>query len=77
MKPQDYRESCMVMRDIHYEVSEASLKGTHSGSGMLHTGRVVWVQKPLSENAHESSVSVYAEGGRHCLARSRVFEADD
>ena len=62
MKPQDYRESCTVMRDTHYEVGEASSKGTHSGSGTLHKGRVVWIQKSLSESAHEPSVSVYAEG---------------
>ncbi len=62
MKPQNYRESCTVTRDIHYEVGQEPGKGTHSGSGTLHKGRVVWIQKPLSESANEPSVSVYAEG---------------
>ena len=74
MKPVEYCETCIVTEDTHYEVDD--LKGTHSGSGTLHLGRVVWRKKSSPEQAPNQRVSVYAEGvglvslDPHCLRLS-------
>lgn len=62
MKPQDHRESCIVTHDTPYEVAEGQAEGTHPSSGMLHRGRVVWIQRKLSDCHDEESIAAYAEG---------------
>lgn len=57
-KPQEFREQRILSADTDYQVSGAH-KGPYSGSGVLTTGRVVWVQK--AEAAAET-VAAYAEG---------------
>ena len=71
-KPLEYREERVVMRETHYQVNEGAPKGTHAASGLLSTGRVVWVQN-ASEVPSDLTVSAYAEGigivalDVHCL----------
>ena len=71
-KPQEYREECVVMHETEYQVDEGAPKGTHAASGLLSTGRVVWVQN-ASEVPNNLTVSAYAEGigivalDAHCL----------
>ena len=71
-KPQEYREERIVVRETPYQVSEAAAKGSHAASGLLSTGRVVWVQH-ASEIPSNVIVSAYAEGigivalDAHCL----------
>ncbi len=60
MKPVEYCESRIVTEDTPYQVED--LKGTHSDSGILHLGRVVWVRKSFEEQRPEQYISVYAEG---------------
>ena len=60
-KPSEYRHSFTINRDVHYEVS-GDQKGTHSSSGTLHIGRVVWVREPLPAETSEPCVSAYVEG---------------
>lgn len=62
MRPENYRQACTVLSDIHYEVQPGAPKGTHASSGILHKGRVVWIQKKPEESKAESVVSAYAEG---------------
>jgi hypothetical protein len=62
MKPEDYRETCTVTSDIHYEVREGVIQGPHASSGTLHKGRVVWLQKDPQQSNTDSLVSAYAEG---------------
>jgi hypothetical protein len=62
MKPDDYRETCTVISDIHYQVREGTAQGTHPSSGTLHKGRVVWLQKDPQQSNAESLVPAYAEG---------------
>ena len=74
MKPPEYREACTVIGDINYQVEEGQLQGTHSSSGSLNIGRVVYLQHSLEEIKDEASVSAYIEGigivslDPHCLS---------
>ena len=63
-KPEDYKETCMIVRNIPYQCEDELFKGMSAG-GVLGKGRTVWVQsfletKKRSASAH--SVSAYAEG---------------
>ena len=60
-KPHEYRHSCTINHDVPYEVS-GNQKGTHSSTGMLHVGRVVWVREALPIEPSEPCVSAYVEG---------------
>lgn len=62
MKPEGYRETCMVTSDMHYEVRDGTQQGTHPRSGTLHKGRVVWVEKDPERCNAEPLVPAYAEG---------------
>lgn len=62
MKPIEYCESCIVTEDTPYQVEGSDLKGTHSGTGILHLGRVVWIRKSLAEQGPEQRTTAYAEG---------------
>ncbi len=60
MKPAEYSESRIVTQDTPYRVG--SLKGTHSDSGTLHLGRVVWVKKSPEAQSPQQHRSAYVEG---------------
>ena len=62
MRPLEYREECTILRHIHYQIEEGQLQGTHSSSGPLNIGRVVYLQHPLEECKDEGIVSAYIEG---------------
>lgn len=62
MKPPEYCEECTLIREIHYEVEKGQVQGTHSCSGPLNIGRVVYLQHPLEECKHEASITAYIEG---------------
>ncbi len=62
VKPVEYCESCIVTEDTPYHVEGGDLKGTHSDTGILHLGRVVWIRKNPERQGPEQQVSVYAEG---------------
>lgn len=59
-KPQEFREQRVVRTDTRYQVREGAQKGTYSGSGVLTTGRVVWVEQAPA--ASTNTVAAYAEG---------------
>jgi hypothetical protein len=62
MKPEDHRESCVVAQDTEYKVPEGRVEESNASSGTLHCGRVVWIQRKLSQCQDEPAVSAYAEG---------------
>lgn len=45
MRPIDYRKCCIIIGDTPYHVEKGESKGTHSASGVLRIGRVVWTRK--------------------------------
>ena len=58
-KPREYKEQRVVRCDTHYEVQEGVTKGPFAGSGVLTTGRVVWI----SSTAPQGELSnVFADG---------------
>ncbi len=61
-KPQEYREQRTIVRDTPYQVSEEFPKGPQAGSGMLATGRVVWIENAAELAADEAQVQAFAEG---------------
>ncbi len=61
MKPVEYCDSCTVTEDTPYQVEGSDLKGTHSGTGTLHLGRVVWIRKSSEDHGLEPWISVYAK----------------
>ncbi len=61
-KPNEFRKSYVLSTDVPYNTGGAANKGTHSGEGMLHQGRVVWLaDDPRSADGSEQ-VPAYAEG---------------
>lgn len=65
-KPQEFREQRVIRTDTQYQVNTGAQKGPYSGSGILTTGRVVWVQPPESARSSDAgpshTVAAYAEG---------------
>ena len=62
MKPNDYRQPYTITREVPYQVQEGDLKGTHSSSGSLGVGRVVWVREMPKDDEPKQRLLVYAEG---------------
>lgn len=62
MKPAEYRHSYTVSEEIPYSVVEQSSKGTQSGVGTLHTGRVIWLEDELDTATSKTVLRAYAEG---------------
>ena len=59
-KPQEYREQRVIRCETRYQVQGGFPKGPQSGSGVLTTGRVVWVRK--DHEAEASPATAFAEG---------------
>ena len=60
-KPENWTEQCIVSEDTPYTGAEkVSQDNTHSGDGMLQSGRVVW--KQVSDGSAGGLVTVYADG---------------
>lgn len=62
MKPAEYRQPCTITQETPYQIEPGELKGTHSSTGVLQIGRVVWLQHNPEEHAPEHRLSCYAEG---------------
>ena len=62
MKPSEYRECYVLTKDTPYSVEENQHKGTHSSTGLLKIGRVVWIKERLEERASDQCTLAYAEG---------------
>jgi hypothetical protein len=60
-KPEDYKETCVISRNIPYQFEDELFKGKSMAGGVLGKGRIVWVQSFL-ETKKRSAVSAYAEG---------------
>ena len=58
-KPQEYQEQRIIRCDTRYQVQEGFSKGPQSGSGMLTTGRVVWVRNDLETG---NGTTAFADG---------------
>lgn len=61
MKPDDYRECCIVVQDTPYQVEVRAHDEMHTEGGVLRIGRVVWVKHRHPQGA-DIRVSGYAEG---------------
>lgn len=57
-KPNEFRKTYVLSTDVSYHASQEQ-KGTHAGDGMLHQGRVVWLENDPQPNIE---VAAYAEG---------------
>ncbi|MGI4830577.1 MAG: hypothetical protein ACRYFU_20620 [Janthinobacterium lividum] len=60
-KPQEYRQQRIVSHETQYRADEHLPHGPQAASGVLATGRVVWVRDG-AKLPPESVVSAYAEG---------------
>ncbi len=61
-KPMEYREQRTILHDTHYHVDDHLTKGPQAGSGVLTTGRVVWIENEKTLPAEASTVTAFAEG---------------
>ncbi len=59
-KPQEYREQRIIRCETRYRVQEGFPKGSQSGSGVLTTGRVVWVRNDAETGS--AGITAFAEG---------------
>ena len=61
-KPHEFREQRIVSHDTQYQADSHYAQGPQASSGVLSTGRVVWVKPSEAAPTPESVVSAYAEG---------------
>ena len=61
-KPMEYREQRTILHDTHYQVDSHFTKGPQAGSGILTTGRVVWIENASTLPVEQSTVTAFAEG---------------
>ena len=61
-KPMEYREQRTILHDTRYQVDNHFTKGPQAGSGILTTGRVVWIENENALPAEVSTVTAFAEG---------------
>lgn len=61
-KPAEYREQRTIRHETHYKVNDHFSKGPQAGSGVLGTGRVVWIAEPGTQSTENSEVTAFAEG---------------
>lgn len=72
-KPQTFREQRTILQETHYQVQEQFGKGPQAGSGVLTTGRVVWVEEGRRDQGVQGTVNAFAEGigvvavDKHCF----------
>ncbi len=59
-KPQEYREQRIIRCETPYQVQEGFPKGSQAGSGVLTTGRAVWVRN--DPEAGSVGMTAYAKG---------------
>lgn len=59
-KPHDYQEQRVIRCETQYQVQEGFPKGSQAGSGVLKTGRVVWVRN--DSDAGGGATTAFAEG---------------
>jgi hypothetical protein len=57
-KPQNYKETCKVVRNLPYQAEE----GSYAGGGVINRGRIVWIQQRLGEKASEPLIRAFADG---------------
>lgn len=62
IRPEGYRETCVVTRDVPHTVAEGETEGTHTSSGTLHVGRVIWIQRKLADCEDDARISAFADG---------------
>ena len=61
-KPQEYREQRIVSQDTQYRADTHFAHGPQASSGVLSTGRVVWIKAAEETSTDGSKVPAYAEG---------------
>lgn len=61
MKPQDYEETCMIVRNIPYQCEDHRYKGRWMTGGVLGKGRIVWVRSLMETKKRDISISAYVE----------------
>ena len=62
MKPAEYRYSCIIAKDIPYNVIEGALKGSQPGIGTLHVGRVVWLDHQMDTGSAGTDTQAFVDG---------------
>lgn len=61
-KPMAYQEQRTILHDTHYKVDDHFTKGPQAGSGILTTGRVVWIESAREAPVEDTTVTAFAEG---------------
>ena len=61
-KPAEYGEQRIIRNDTTYQVNEQHGKGPQAGSGVLTTGRVVWIENARDLQQNQPTIQAFAEG---------------
>ena len=61
-KPAEYRHCSILVKELPYSVIQDFPKGPQPAAGVLHIGRVLWLDHDLVEAHGKSQVQAYAEG---------------
>ncbi len=62
LKPQEFRFTCVITQETPYLIAPGVPQGVQPGKGILHIGRVVWLENKMDEDSAKALVSAYAEG---------------
>jgi hypothetical protein len=73
--PPQFRKMYLIADDIPYRAEESSYKGTHPSQGVLHKGRVVWLERKIEGMDADATVSAYAEGVGVVLLAARHLQS--
>ncbi len=73
-KPSDYRRTYVLAMDVPYRNHEQHTTATHASQGVLHRGRVVWLQHDVPGQDQSAQVSAFAEGVGIVVLDARAVE---
>lgn len=62
MIPAKYNHSCIIMKDLPYDVTERPPDARLAPTGVLHTGRIVWLDHDLQNLLGKTEVRAYVDG---------------
>lgn len=74
LKPHEYRDEYVVMKDIPYWKKDGGRTGPQASSGLLHTGRVVYLSPEARRSEVDREIAAYADGIGVLLLNARWIQ---
>ncbi len=62
LKPSEYRDQYVVTKDMPYWKKDVTQRGPQATSGLLETGRVVYLSPEARKSEEDREIAAYADG---------------